>query len=445
MSYVIEPSRRIPVIYEADICVIGGSCTGVFAAVRAAKLGARVVLIEQQNAFGGVATNSMVNIWHSLQDTEFEREIIGGLTADILKRLESRDAVIYNKKNLNSGSKFNSEELKIELDKLIQGAGIKVYLHTFFTDVLAEEGRITAVIVENKNGRGAIKAAQFIDASGDGDVATRLGLEMYVANHMQPATTCARFSNWGSLEVDGNEAIGKLGDRFGLQKGFVWGCYVPGSDVYMLAGTRITGINPAIADDLTYGEMEGRRQVRAIMDLLKAASPNSKLSLQALPSRLGLRESRHARCEYQLTGDEVLNGVRFSDAIANGSYRVDIHHQDKPGITFRYLNGEERYCVPGSPPVESRWRAETTTNPTFYQVPLRSLVPRGAKNLMMAGRMLDVDEVAHAAVRVMVNMNQTGEAAGIAAFVALDKGLDVGQVAAGEVRDLLSAGGSIII
>jgi hypothetical protein len=167
--------------------------------------------------------------------------------------------------------------------------------------------------------------------------------------------------------------------------------------------------------------------------------------LQALPSRIGLRESRHVKCGYQLTGDDVLYGHRFDDAIANGSYRVDIHHHDKPGIALRYLDGREEYSRPGRKKEFSRWREPSAPNPTFYQVPLRSLVPGACPNLILAGRMMDADPIAHAGVRVMVNMNQTGEAAGVAAWLSLQSGTSIPELNAADVRATLSGGGSIII
>jgi len=325
-------------------------------------------------------------------------------------------------------------------------AGIKIFLHTMFVAAHVEEGRLDAIVVENKSGRGAIKAAQFVDASGDGDLAARLGLETYFSSQMQPATTCARLSNLDTMpDVDMAQVLHEHGEKFGLPEGFAWGCMVPNSDVYMLAGTRIYGANPAIADDLTQAEIEGRRQVRAIMDIFKHVSPQSRVSLQGLPSRIGLRESRHVKCGYQLTGDDVLHGHRFEDAIANGSYRVDIHHHDKPGITLRYLDGREEYSRPGFKKECSRWREPTTTNPVFYQVPLRSLVPGIYPNLIMAGRMMDADPIAHAGVRVMVNMNQTGEAAGVAAWLALQTSTPIPQLNAQNVRNTLAQGGSIVI
>ena len=86
--------KSLPVYHETDICVIGGSCTGVFAAVRAARLGAKVAIIEKHNAFGGVATAGLVNIWHSLQNTEYNKETIAGLTLEVIERLRKRDAEI---------------------------------------------------------------------------------------------------------------------------------------------------------------------------------------------------------------------------------------------------------------------------------------------------------------------------------------------------------------
>ena len=85
-----------------------------------------------------------------------------------------------------------------------------------------------------------------------------------------------------------------------------------------------------------------------------------------------------------LTEDEVLRGHRFEDAVANGTYRVDVHHSDRPGLTFRYLDGREDYVAPGRPRVRGRWREEGADCARFYQIPFRSLVPRDARNLTVA-------------------------------------------------------------
>ncbi len=441
-----EEAKDIPVIAEADICVLGGSCTGVFAALRAARLGASVVIVEKQNNFGGTATSSMVNVWHSRYDTEFKKEIISGLTLETVERLKKRNAVNERHHNVSHGYDFNSDELKIELDEMILEAKIKPYFHTFFCAPVVKDEELIGVIVENKSGRGAIKAKMFIDATGDGDLCHWLGLPTYISDQLQPPTTCARFSEWSSLKgYSLNKIILKHHEQYDLPEGFSWGTYVPGSDIYMLAGTRVYGVNCANADDLTHAEFEGRRQVRAIQDIIREHCPDSKITLQALPSQIGIRETRHVKCQYQLKGDDVLYGKRFDDAIANGSYRVDIHHQEKPGITFRYLDGTERYSRPGFPSKKSRWREKTEINPTFYQIPLRSLIPGKYGNLIVAGRMLDADKAAFSAVRVMVNMNQTGEAAGTAAYLALSQNKPIDELDPADVRKQLTEGGSIII
>jgi hypothetical protein len=145
--------------------------------------------------------------------------------------------------------------------------------------------------------------------------------------------------------------------------------------------------------------------------------------------------------------EEVLTGRRFDDAIANGTYCVDVHHSDKPGLTFRYLDGTEVYAVAGRPGVKGRWRPPLAEgdDPRFYQVPYRCLVPRGALNVLAAGRLIDADRGAYGAIRVMVNCNQTGEAAGAAAAIAARDGAGVAGVDAARLRAELAARGAAVI
>ena len=128
-----EAKVDLPIFDDVDICVLGGSCTGVFAAVRAARLGATVAVVEKQNAFGGVATNSLVNVWHSLYDVGKTQRIIAGLTQEVIDRLDERDAVERNP-NPSSAYRLNSQELKIELDELVLESGIHPHLHTLFSE-----------------------------------------------------------------------------------------------------------------------------------------------------------------------------------------------------------------------------------------------------------------------------------------------------------------------
>jgi hypothetical protein len=214
----------------------------------------------------------------------------------------------------------------------------------------------------------------------------------------------------------------------------------------MVAGTRVHGANCADADELTRAELEGRRQVRAICDILRENFDGGEgVSLVSLAAQIGIRESRHAECVHRLTEAEVLEGVRFEDAIANGSYRVDVHHGDGEGLTFRYLDGREMVSGAGQRWTEGRWREPREVDPTFYQIPYRCLVPKGSANVLVAGRVVDADRGAFGAVRVMVNCNQTGEAAGVAAALACEGGCGVADVDVGRLRARLGELGAVVV
>jgi len=443
-----EPERDIPVVKDVDICVIGGSCTGVFAAVRAARLGARVAVVEKQNCFGGTATAGAVNIWHSLYDTEGQRAIIGGLTLEVIERLKKRNAVMQLGAPSNA-SVLNTEELKVELDELVVENRIVPFLHTFYVAPVAEGNVLEAVIVEGKAGRQAIRAKQFVDATGDADLAMDLGLRTYEPGLLQPPTTCAKMHGLNALGAfDWQAAVREHGHEFGLARDWGWGAPVPGvPGVQLRADSHVFGVDASDGEALTHAEIEGRRQVRAIMDVIrKYAPPGNSIALVDLAATLGVRETRCVAAGYRMTGEDVLYGKPFDDAIANGSYRVDIHHANGPGITFQYLDGRKEVIMErGAPPSRGRWRAALPRNPTFYQIPFRSLVPGRVPNLVLAGRMLDADKVAFSAVRVMVNLNQTGEAAGVACVLALNDKIAMAEVPPQQIRDCLAAGGSIII
>jgi flavin-dependent dehydrogenase len=192
MKTMREEARSLPVAGEFDICVIGGSCTGVFAAVRAAQLGARVAIVEANGFFGGVATASLVNIWHSIYNTTGEQQIIGGLTVEVVERLLKRDAAtLHMPPTAARYCSLATADLIIELDKLVTDAGVEPFLHTYFAAPLLHDGTLSAIAVEDKTGRRAIKAKYFIDATGDGDLISRMGLGCYARERVQPPTTCA--------------------------------------------------------------------------------------------------------------------------------------------------------------------------------------------------------------------------------------------------------------
>jgi len=428
MNAIREEARETRLAAETDLCVVGGSCTGVFAAVAAARLGARVAIIEANGFFGGVATASLVNVWHSTFDTTGKQPIIAGLTAEVIERLKKRRAIVVHG-SASVGCVLNTEELKIVLDELVAEAKVRPFLHALFVAPAVRDGRLDAAVIEDKSGRRAIRAAYFIDATGDADVVHRMGLPTYRRENVQPPTTCAILRDLGDAArrhpgFNIHQAIFDRKYPNALRPGFSWGAKVPGSrDDYMLAGTRVFGADCSDADQLTQAEIEGRRQIRAVCDILREHFlPGEAGPLVALPAKIGIRETRHARCLHTLTEQELLSGRRFPDAIANGSYRVDIHNARGAGVTFRDLK-----------------------DTTFYQIPYASLVPQGAKNLLIAGRSIDADAGAFGAVRVMVNCNQMGQAAGVASALALASRASVSEVDPAKLGQALARQGAIII
>ena len=445
MDLINEPARAIPIIAEADVCVLGGSCTGVFAAVRAARAGRSVVLVEKTNRFGGVATNGLVCIWHNDLDDRYEQQIIAGLSLEVVGRLQRRDAVTVRERNPDTRYILNTEELTIELDELVREAGVVPFLHTVFCRAVRDEGgRIEAVLVENKDGRGAIRASVFIDATGDGDLAKECAAPFSVRADLQPPTTCAKIV--GLEGVDMRKFYNQHRGEYGLPEDAGWSCSIPGAGAVRLhAETHCFGANVADARQLTAAEMEGRRHIRGMMDMARRFLPErrAQLCLLALAGSIGTRETRRFQAEHRLTEDEVLHGVRFPDAIANGTYRVDIHYPKGGGHLFKYLDGRQ-VSTTHRGQEWGRWRPESADNPLFYQIPYRTMVRRDCPNLIMAGRMIDADSGAFGAIRVMITMNQTGEAAGVAASLAVD-GTATWRIDPMALRARLAAGGSIVL
>ena len=451
MTYISEPAKSVPVVQEVDIVVVGGSCTGVFAAIRAARLGAKVAIVERANAFGGGATTGMVCIWHSLQDTTFKKQIIAGLTQEIFELLRlipnaldetfAAEGEPYRMKTIMD-YRLNTEELKIELDRMINEAKITPYLHTFYTNPYVADGQLTAVILENKSGRFAIKAKYFIDATADGDLGMHMGMEVYRHEGFQPATTSARVYGWNKL-TEPNRKLNKNRKRIGCDIG--WDTYIKGVDNVQYWAKSNVIMDTADGNGLTRAEMESRGQVREMMNVLREEDPEGKnLVLLALSSVIGIRETRQLRCSYQLLFDDIRYGKEFDDAIAYGAYPSDIHHHNKPGATYYYLDGVEEFVVVGGENIFSRWRNDTGPYPTSWQIPYRSMLPEKIDNLLICGRAVDADKGAFGAIRVMVNLNQTGEAAGVAAYEALSSGKTVQDIDIKSMRRKMKQGGSIV-
>ena len=424
-----------------DLCVVGGSCTGVFAAVRAAEAGLRVALVERNMYFGGTATAGFVPVWHSLHSFDGKERLVGGLTQLCIDRMLARKAAVCNQQGTkgseNSFCTFNTSALLLELDRLVRETkGIRPFLGAHFVAAETDRpGHVTRVLIEDKSGRRAIAARFFIDCSGDGDLVHRAGFRTWTLPKcdLQAHTLCALLSGADALqrahpEFSFSEMMHPRRGA-GLDHVFQWGAQVVGCPSLMfLAATRVGDCDPTDADDLTRGTFEARAQLQRIVDAANREFPTEGpgLAIAAIAPEMGLRESRHAECLCRVTGEDVLSGREYADVIAKGTYRIDIH--EGKGIIFRYLDGRE-YEMTQNPADGSirhrhgRWRPEGGPTPKCYQIPYRAIVPRGSENVLCAGRMLDCSRDAYGALRVMVNCNQMGEAAGRAAAKAVKEGL----------------------
>lgn len=430
---------------QFDLVVVGGGCTGVCAAVRAARQGLRVAIIEKNNCFGGVATSGLVNVWHTLLDVDGKEQIIGGVTDEVVRTL-SKDGYASTGKNPAAAIRFDPNAMKWVLDQLVVENGIRVFFHTFYNTLVMQEDKITGIVVSNKDGVGIIKADFFIDATGDGDLCRDAGLPAYRSAAFQPASPCCFVK--GSLRNDIGKLIRAHGAEFGLDDDWGWEGFIPGmEDVHFRADFHIFGKMCSKAEDLTAAEIEGRKKIYALQALLRKYD-NPDLSVVALSSHIGIRETVHYETRFKANEKDLLMGKGYADTVMRGTYRVDIHHHDDNGITFKYLTGETvTYYGKSNQPVRGNWREEaglTTPYAPYYQIPFDILVQEKISNLIPVGRMVNADEGAFGAIRVMVNLNQLGEAAGVAAWLSMQESKPVAQVCGEKVRKVLQDGGSIL-
>lgn len=451
---VVEPTRQLPVAADCDVAVLGGGPAGVCAAAAAARAGASVVLIERYGFFGGTATAANVNIWHSLYGMDRRTQVIGGLPDEIIRRLQRWDGVRNACDDGETGTwAVDTELAKLAFDDVVLGSGVKVLLHTWLAGAVVEGRHVTAAVVENKSGRQAVKARVFIDCTGDADLVRRADVDTQLGNgsgHFQPPTLCFRVEVKRGPVVPLHEVQAELFrtpmDYNGqLYSCFLWGRQTPGEQrEYMLAGTRVLGVNVADARDLTRAEIEARYQMRWVYEKMRQMTGWSDSRLTDIATQIGARESHRILADHQLTREELLTGQRFDDAIAQSTYRIDIHHVNGPGITFEGIDGLREIIRGDRTRQVERWDgAEPDAPPRdtlCYFVPYRSLIPRDLDNVLTAGRCIGTNHDAAGATRVMINAMSFGQAAGTAAEMAAHD-RDVRQVDPAALRARLKAAG----
>lgn len=450
-----EPARDIPVLAECDVAVFGGGPAGVCAAAAAARAGKRVVLVERHGCLGGVSTVAWVNTIHTLYGTDHKTKVIGGLPEEFLRRLQRMKALHNQAKDGETGDwVIDCESAKFAWDDIAVGSGVRLAFHTWLAGAVRDGRRLTAALVESKSGRQAIVAETYIDCTGDADLVRRAGGATHIGNaegKCQAPTLVFRVGdrseNAASLGKIQSELFKTPMDYNGQKYPcFLWGnrgVWNPAEQ--MMAGTRVVNVNAAEGPDLTRAELEARYQLRWILGRLRTMQGYEKSYLVDIAAQIGVRETHHILAEHTLTREEVLEGKTFPDTVAQGTYPVDIHSPDSPGIRFEYLDGTFRNVAGDASSTGGRWDGQPAGSPKrktlCWNAPFSSLVPRDFDNVLVAGRCLGADHAAAGAVRVMINCMQFGQAAGTAAAM-LKGGANVREVDAAKLVAALKEAGA---
>ncbi len=413
--------------HEYDVIVAGGGLAGVTAACAASREGANVLLTEKYGYLGGSAVSALVNPFMRYH-TETKPVNNGGLFEEVLHRLASMGG-------LPTSSMFNDNILMIALDQMLADYGVRSLFHAQVYDVKKTVTRIDALHALGMSGeRLTFSAGAFVDATGDAELSHFSGIDSAVGREedglCQPMTTCFRI---GGVDFDALEEAAKAhGYRWGgLYRNALYqqaqkegGIANPREDVlsfrYVMPGvehmnsTRVVGRSSLNSESYSEGEIEGRRQVFELFSFLKNEVPGYQNAvLLHVATQLGVRESRRILGEYTLTQQDLLSCAHFEDSIARGCYEVDIHNPAGGGTVHMNL------------PKDS-----------YYTIPMRCLWSRKAENVVVAGRPISSDHVAHSAIRVLPICASIGEGAGILARLAANASCN--KVDARDVRALLS-------
>ena len=330
-------------------------------------------------------------------------------------------------------------------------------LHRPFARPIVEGGEVRGVITESKAGREAILASRVVDCTGDADVAFRAGAPTHMLPKAEMMSVSVMFSmagvnkarfiaavkadpqtykDWGGNGEWDITTDGKEDDLFSpfLRKPFkkaldagllppnlatiagTWGGISDQGDLTYLNLVHCLNYDGTDPDDLTRGEIEGRKAAMLSIEALKRFMPGCEdAKLRNFGMTLGVRDTRKIDAAYNLTEADVHGEARFEDAI---------------GIFPEFIDGYGVLVLP--------------TTGRYFHVPYRSLVPKGVANLLVAGRSIGGDKLSHAAVRNMMCCSVSGQGAGTAAAVSLKTGRSLAEVDIAAVQAELKRQGARI-
>lgn len=395
---------------DCDVLVCGGGMAGTIAAVAAARAGARVILAERYGFLGGNATAGAVAQFNSWQ-TAAGRRVVAGMAQEVVDRLHSyggageHEVFVMSTGHTMDRVAYAPEVLKLVLDDMVSEAGVQPLLHANLLDVGCDGRRVEVVRLLTKSGVITMHPQVLVDTSGDLDALRHAGarfLELGDGEALQPATMMFRFGPVNFEVLDGlpKQEVAALARR-GYESGVLARAALHCSrDPFSQDGWfNISRLAIDATDALALGraEIEGRRQAWSAARYLREQVPGCEHGrLQAFATQVGIRETRRVEGDHVLTAQDLMEPPRFNDAIAAGAYPIDIHPVAGGELEYRSL-GEDH----------------------AYQIPFRSLIPTTLDNVLVAGRGVSATHEALAAIRVMTISMAVGQAAGLAASMAV--------------------------
>jgi hypothetical protein len=437
-----EPARDIPVFRTCDVLVVGGGPAGCAAAAAAAQVGADTVLAERYGHLGGMSTGGFV-VWIDRMTDWSGRQVIAGFANDLLDRLPG-DAILgppatlwgskqphdvsYWQERANAfqgtvtwSPTVDPEMFKIAYQDLLLERGVKLLLHAWVVASVQEGNALRGVIFESKAGRQAILARVVIDASGDGDVFALAGAPFDSdtvpansdddAEFVIPATIHNRMNiscRWGGVDMERYFAFRREQPeayRAIMEQGKTVGVVdrphvMPRNDMALFMAPKLSGYSPLDVDDLTTVEIEGRRRMLVMLDFYRRHMPGFEHAWVTDTSpQLGTRHSR------RLVGVKKMHKAQWTTGVL---------HADEVGVSpspnVRYPN---------------------------VSIPFGCLLPATLDHLLAAGRNLSSDSATHSFMREIPQCWAMGQAAGVAAAVAVNADVPVRHVDIQEVRHTL--------